>query len=180
MTTSVTNVFKNLAAPVSRSSDVAIGFGIDVVLESAISWTIRYFVGARHGFLEILATVALAAPLIGVGSFMDVDLKGKSLADSEYKERFLMGLQSVPSLFLSQYIVGTYQTGRFYVPKLDLMHLVITTVARTLSRVIILFANEKDWFGMDKWRQYIQLQSEQIAAGTFSKKKAAGGGSGLR
>jgi len=33
MTTSVTNVFKNLVAPVTRNSDVAMGFGIDIVLE---------------------------------------------------------------------------------------------------------------------------------------------------
>ena len=172
MTTSVTNVFKNLAAPVSRSSDVAMGFGIDVVLESAISWGIRYLAGARVGFFEIVVTVVLAAPLIGVGSFMTVDNEKGNLKESTYKYRFMSGLQTVPSIFLSQYIVGTYQTGKFYIPKLDLMHIVITTVARTLSRVIILFANEKEWWGMDKWRQYQGLQEEQIAGGTFAKEKA--------
>ena len=171
MTTSVTNVFKNLAAPVSRNSDVAMGFGIDVLLESAISWGIRYLLGARHGFFEILVTVALAAPLIGTGSFMTVEFEGKSLAESTYKARFMMGLQTVPSIFLSQYVVGTFQTGTFYVPKLDVMHLVITTVARTVSRVIILFANEKDVWGMDKWRAYADLQKEQLAGGTFASKQ---------
>ena len=185
MTTSFTNVFKNLVAPITRNSNTAMGFGIDVVLETLISWAIRYLIGLQHGFFEILITVTLAAPLIGIGSFMeDPQLQmikdNKTLQTSEWSTRFLIGLQTCPSILLSQYVVGTFQKGNLYLPKFRIWDFLVTIMARTMSRVIILYANEKDWAGMKYWREYQQLQRDQIAGGTFSKdptvQPARGGG----
>ena len=165
MTTSVGNVLKNLVAPVSRNSNTLAGFSIDVLLETTISWALRWMLGARHGFFKILVTVALAAPLIGAGSFIPVNQTEdrKRLEDTKYTYRFMLGLQSVPSIFLSQYIVGTAANGGFYNPGFDIWHILITIVARTLSRVIILFLNEQGLPGMGKWAEYIQLQKKQIS-----------------
>ena len=165
MTTSVTNVFKNMVAPVSRSSNNLAGFTIDVLLETTISWGIRWLLGAQHGFFKIMVTVALAAPLVGAGSFIPVNATeaAKNLADTKYSYRFMLGLQSVPSIFLSQYIVGTAANGGFYNPGFDIWHILITIVARTLSRVIILFFNEQGVPGMGKWAEYIEFQKRQIS-----------------
>jgi hypothetical protein len=163
MATSIGNVFKNMVAPVSRNSTVLAGFSIDVLLETTISWVLRWLVGARHGFFKILFTVALAAPLIGVGSFIPATIKsGKNLKTSGYGFRFMLGLQSVPSIFLSQYIVGTAQNAGFYNPGFDIWHILITIFARTISRVIILLLNEYGMWGMGKWEQYVELQQRQI------------------
>ena len=187
MTTSVTNVFKNLVAPISRNSNTAMGFGLDVILETSISWVIRYLIGLQHGFFEILITVTLAAPLIGVGSFMtDPQIKmkqdSKTLKTSEWSTRFLIGLQTCPSILLSQYVVGCFQKGNLYMPQFRIWDFLVTIMARTLSRVIILYANEKDWAGMKYWREYAKLQTDQIEGGTFSKDPPAvrvpGGGGG--
>jgi hypothetical protein len=158
MTDAVTNVFKNLVAPISRNSDVAMGFTLDVALETLISWTIRYFI-----------SVILAAPLIGVGSIMTVKAEG-AIANMEWSTRFLLGLQSCPSIFASQYIVGTFNAGKFYLPQIRIWDALTTIVARTMSRVIILYAAEKEMWGMDKWKKYMTLQQEQLKAGVFAKK----------
>ena len=176
MTTSITNVFKNLVAPISRDSKTAMGFGLDVFLETLISWTIRYLIGLQHGFFEILTTVILAAPLIGIGSFMEspsVEMKkaSKTLKTSEWSTRFLMGLQTCPSILVSQYVVGTFQHGNIYMPKFRIWDFLVTIMARTVSRVIILYANEKEWYGMKNWALYQALQEEQLAGGTFAKSK---------
>ena len=164
MTTSVGNVFKNMVAPVSRSSNNLAGFSIDVLLETTISWGIRWLLGAQHGFFKIMVTVALAAPLVGAGSFIPVNATeaGKNLAATKYSYRFMLGLQSVPSIFLSQYIVGTAANGGFYNPGFDIWHILITIFARTISRVIILLLNEYGMWGMGKWEQYVELQQRQI------------------
>ena len=169
MTDAVTNVFKNLVAPISRNSDVAMGFTLDVALETLISWTIRYFIGLQHGLFEIAISVILAAPLIGVGSIMTVKAEG-AIANMEWSTRFLLGLQSCPSIFASQYIVGTFNAGKFYLPQIRIWDALVTIVARTMSRVIILYAAEKEMWGMDKWKKYMTLQQEQLKAGVFAKK----------
>ena len=168
MATSVANVFKNMVAPLSRSSNNMAGFTLDVLLETTISWGIRWLFGAYHGFFKILVTVALAGPLIGVGSIMpgmgsfaNTEAQ-KPLSKTNYKYRFMLGLQSVPSIFLAQYVVGTAANGGFYNPGFDIWHILITIVARTLSRVIILFLNEQELPGMAKWAEYQAFQQRQI------------------
>jgi len=162
---SIKSVSKNAIAPLYRDTNTAVGFGIDTFLEALISWVIRYLIGDRIPFMTLFATVALSSPMIGLGSMID---KGKG-ADTDMSVKFLDGIRTVPSLFVAQYILGTVNRG-FYTPSISIWHVLITTVARTLSRVIISFANDKGFLpGKDQWEAYMGLQSDQLKGGTFAR-----------
>ena len=161
----ITNVTKNVFAPLTRSSKTASGFAIDLFLETLITWGIRYMLNMRVPISELVVTLGLAAPLMGFGSFMDA---GKGV---DMSVKFMQGIQTVPSLFLSQYIVGTMTKG-LYVPKLGIWSILITIISRTMSRVIIAYMQEKKWLGetiQKYWLAYTTFQKKQIAQGLFAK-----------
>ena len=162
----VKSIAKNTVAPLGRNTNTAIGFSIDTFLEATISWLIRYLIGDRVPFFSLMVTVALSAPLIGLGSVMGTKFTG---ADTDMSVKFLKGLQTVPSLFVAQYVLGTVNRG-FYAPSISIWHVLITTIARTMSRVIISYANDKGFLpGKAQWEEYIGLQSDQLNGGTFSR-----------
>ena len=170
MTDAITNVFKNTFAPLTRSQAVATGFTIDVVLEAAISYGIRMLIGVKRPFWELITEIALAGPLMSVGAFYEVKLKDKQGKDiiENNSVRFMLGLQTVPALFMAQYVLGTIQKG-FYTPKFGVWPILITIVARSMSRVIIMYMADKKFAGMESWAAYFNFQSEQLARGRFRK-----------
>ena len=163
---SVKNVFKNTVTPITRSQDSAIGFTIDTLLETTITWTMRYFLGMRVGFLNLLFTVILAAPLVSAGSFIKIDMSGSGALQTWYV-RFLLGIQTVPSYFLAQYVMGTVQNG-FYVPKFRIMDILVTVISRTLSRVIIMVAMDQNVPGAAKWTAFFETQLKQLKEGNLA------------
>jgi len=162
---SIKNVFKNSVAPITRSQDSAVGFAIDTVLESALTWILRYFLGMKVSFLRLISTVVLAAPLVSAGAWIKVDLSA-SKAIHTWSVRFLLGLQTVPAYFLSQYIIGTTQHG-FYVPKFRIMDILVTTIARVLSRVLIMTIMDQDVPGAAKWYKFLDTQLKQTKEGNL-------------
>ena len=175
MTDSVKNVFKNIVAPLVRDNHTTFGLFIDVTLESIISWTIRYLVGEKMGFFEIFTTVFLATPLIGFGGMAEVstkDKQGKEVGDTSYAVRFLLGLQTVPSIFMAQYIQGTVSQG-FYMPKFRIWPILTTIISRTLSRVIIMTLMLNDAPGHTYWKTYMDFQDKQIKESFFAKTEPA-------
>ena len=167
----VTSVFKNAFAPITRSSNTATGFGIDLFLETVITWLIRYMLNMRVPFSELIVTIGLAAPLMGIGSFKS---QGEG-QETDMSVKFLQGVQTVPSLFLSQYIVGTMSKG-LYVPKLGIWSVLITMMSRIMSRVVISYIQEKKWLGetiQDSWLAYTTFQKIQMKGGLFGEKVPA-------
>jgi len=169
-TDSIKAVFKNTVGPLVRDNHTSMGLVIDVLLETTISYSIRWLVGEKMGFWEIFTTVLLATPLIGLGSIGTVKLvddQGKNIVKTSMSVRFLLGLQTVPSIWASEYILGSLKNG-FYVPRFQIWPILTTIIARTLSRVIImtLFINEAP--GHTYWNEYMNFQHKQIAEGYFA------------
>jgi len=164
---SVKNVFKNTLAPITRSQNSAVGFALDTLLETVITWVIRYALSMKVSFFRLLSTVMLAAPLISAGGFVKMELR-KEGAIHTWQVRFLLGLQSVPAYFLAQYIVGTTQNG-FYVPKFKIFDILITIISRVLSRVVIMVAMSNDLPGSKKWFEYLDYQTRALRGGNLSK-----------
>ena len=178
MADSVTSVFKNTVAPLVRDNHVTMGLVLDVFLESVISWTIRYVVGEKMGFWEIFTTVLMATPLIGLGSIGTVKLtdeQGNNITKTSVSVRFLLGLQTVPSIWVSQYIYGTTRNG-FYMPKFQIWPILTTVISRTLSRVIIMTLFINKFPGSTYWEKYMDFQHRQIEQGFFAKKPEAQAG----
>ena len=166
MTSAITNVFKNAFAPVTRSQAVATGFAIDVLLESLISWGIRMMIGVKRPLWELVTEIALAGPLMSAGAFYQVkttDKDGSSTLENN-SVRFMLGLQTVPALFMAQYILGTIQKG-FYTPKFQIWPILITIVARSMSRVVIMYLVKQKFTGYKNWTEYFVFQQKQLVEG---------------
>ena len=164
----VKNVFKNTLAPITRSQDSAVGFALDTLVETALTWLLRYFLNMKVSFFRLLSTVAIAAPLIAAGGFVKMELRTEG-AIHTWPVRFLLGLQSVPAYFLAQYIVGTTQNG-FYVPKFKIMDILISIVSRVLSRVVIMVIMKNDSVpGRKQWWAYLDYQTRALRNGPLSR-----------
>ena len=171
MTSAITNVFKNAFAPLTRSQEVATGFAIDVVLEALISYGIRMLIGVKRPFWELITEITIAGPLMSVGAFYEVkteDDEGSSTLENN-SVRFMLGLQTVPALFMAQYVLGTIQKG-IYTPKFQIYPILITIVARSMSRVIIMYMVKQKMTGYVSWVTYFEFQQKQLAEGRFAKK----------
>ena len=165
---SIKNVFKNSVAPITRSQDSAIGFALDVAIESILTWIFRYLVGMKVPFLTLLFTTLVSGPLVSAGAFIKVDL-AKQDAVHQWSTRFLLGVQTIPAYFLAQYIVGTTQHG-FYFPKFRIMDILVTTVSRVVSRVLIMTVMDQDVPGAKKWFTFLNTQLKQTSEGNLRMK----------
>lgn len=142
MTDSVQNVFFNAILPYDiRRQQLVVGCAQLVAIEVVVAKLIRKILGmGNRGVLELAAVHAVSLPFLGgVGGFF---APNGGLGGEKFTDSLWAGVQAVPAVFLSQYIINTGASG-FHVPKISFKDVLVTAASKAVSRPLIVLAYPK-------------------------------------